>query len=448
MAKFLFTFLLSLFTVECLIENKEELYLTFEEMRIDTVGKIGTAVAYFHSNQQHNIVDINKKTCFTTQISDGKGTHDVKCGLWTQGDNSNIFIFCNIESNIPSGNYYIFLNETKSFTYNDYTIILENCDDIKFKKLDQNIIDLYGGNQTLQIEDTIDTYELKFNIVSYNQEPIFLKSEMPLDNCRNENNILICPMTKRDLLAYLTPEDNQASISYINYDDSLKYFPLIPRIKIIIKEFQKKDIFVKITKLLVNVKEADGEPIVYETNVTDISNIYFYEKSGKFELTFKTKEEKNEIEESVNCNFVKYDNDPLYIICWLVSKGTSWLKEITEEKEVKNTNIQYNFRILPVNNNETMSYIGVGTAFYWSYPKILDFTKNNGPYSILYSAGENPEYLKGLTFNENGEDLKCKITSYRMRCEVPKSHFQGKEKGFYYLKYMNNITQRAKRYEV
>ena len=35
-----------------------------------------------------------------------------------------------------------------------------------------------------------------------------------------------------------------------------------------------------------------------------------------------------------------------------------------------------------------------------------------------------------------------------MECEVPKSHFQGKEKGFYYLKYINMNGNRAIRYEV
>ena len=449
MSKLLIIFLSSLFFAKCLKENQQELNLVFKEMKLDVVGKQGTAVASFESQDQYvTINDTKKEICFKPKISDGKKNHEVKCGLWREEGNYEILIFCDIDSNIPSGDYYILFNETEPFPYKDYIVTLKKCDNVQFKKVEQNIVDLYSEtSQTLVIDEEINSYELKFNIVSYNQEPIFLRQDMPLENCRNENNILICTMTKSDLLIYFLPDDTQTRIYYINYHNNLRSFPLIPKIKIIINEFNKKDIFVRITKLLVNFYELYA-PIIYETNVTDISNLYFFEKCGYFYLTFKTIEKEGE--RMGDCHFVKYDNAPLYILCRTETSEKILLKDITKEKIENNINIQYNFRIQPVKIDEPITYIGKnGTCFFWNYPKVLDFTKTNDPLYIKYIAGNHPEYLKGLTFNEKEKDLDCKISSGEIvECEVPKSHFQGKEKGFYYLKYINMNGNRAIRYEV
>ena len=301
MSKLLIIFLSSFFFAKCLKENQQELNLVFKEMKLDVVGKQGTAVASFESQGQYvTINDTKKEICFKPKISDGKKNHEVKCGLWKEEGNYEILIFCDIDSNIPSGDYYILFNETEPFPYKDYIVTLKKCDNVQFKKVEQNIVDLYSEtSQTLVIDEAINSYELKFNIVSYNQEPIFLRQDMPLENCRNENNILICTMTKSDLLIYFLPDDTQTRIYYINYHNNLRSFPLIPKIKIIINEFHKKDIFVGITKLLVNFNERRSL-IAYETNVTDISNLYFFEKCGYFYLTFKTKEKEAESEDSVS----------------------------------------------------------------------------------------------------------------------------------------------------
>ena len=327
MVKLIIIFLASLFTANCLISDLPEINLSLYQMNFEDVGKKGTAIALFNPNiKDHHIVDTNKDICFTTDITNGKKNHEVKCGLWREEGNYEIFIFCDIDSNIPSGDYYILFNETEPFPYKDYIVTLKNCDNVQFKKVEQNIVDLYSEtSQTLVIDEAINSYELKFNIVSYNQEPIFLRQDMPLENCRNENNILICTMTKSDLLIYFLPDDTQTRIYYINYHNNLRSFPLIPKIKIIINEFHKKDIFVRITKPLVNFYELYA-PIIYETNVTDISNLYFFEKCGYFYLTFKTIEKEGE--RMGDCHFVKYDNAPLYILCRTETSEKILLKDI------------------------------------------------------------------------------------------------------------------------
>ena len=67
------------------------------------------------------------------------------------------------------------------------------------RKLDKNIIQLYSDEQTINVEDSKDSYELIIKINSYNNEKIYLFKGnycvMPL-NCKPENRELKCIMTK------------------------------------------------------------------------------------------------------------------------------------------------------------------------------------------------------------------------------------------------------------
>lgn len=448
MAKFIIILLASLFCVQCLIyeTDKKELNLTFVQMKSEVVGKKGTAMASFRPEPDYNIEDTEKKPCFESIISNGKQGYKVNCGLWSKELSREVIIFCNIESDIPSGDYYIILNKTNNFIYKDYNVTLQNCDNVKFKKKEENIIDLYSGNQQLQIKDGVDSYELKFNIVSYNQEPIFINLYIPLDNCRVENNMLICTITKNDLLAYLTPMDTEGNIACLDKNNNITNFPLIPKIKINFRDYPKKDINVGIKKLLSNTN-GRGAYIAYETDVTEMSNFYNFGNSP-FELTFINKEKETDNEVTTSCSFVKYENNPLFLLCKMEEEGTFYLKEIGQEIRVDDNNIQYNYKIQSVKREDPISIKGDGRFITFSYPKILDFTKNNDPLYIQYGSHDHLEYLKGLTFNENGKDLECKVINSILKCEVPKSHFQGKTDGFYFLKHTFTNEEKIISYEV
>ena len=450
MVKLIIIFLASLFTANCLISELPEINLSFYKMNSEDVGKKGTAVALFNPNIiDHQIVDTNKDICFKTNITNGKETYEVSCGLWSEEKNLNdhIKIFCNIDSNIPAGEYNLLFYKTGSFNYKDkYKINFIGSKEAKFKKVDKNIIDLYGGPNKLLIEETIDSFQWEFNIVSYNQEVLFLNYDMPIENCITHGNKLSCTITRDDFLAYFPPSQKDVYLFYRNEYGIPKELPLTHRIEVFIREFQNKDIiFVGITKLLVNISEPSA-PFAYETNVTDISKINI--KTESFKLIFKNKLDGIESEKSAYCNFFKYEIDPLYIVCGMNDKGTSWLKEITEEIIIDNYSIQYNFRIQPVKNEETIIFVGNGTSIIWSYPRVLDFTKTSGPFYIKYEPKNGPTYLNGLTYNENEKDLDCKIFDEILQCEVPKSHFNGKKNGYYYLKHTNNIAKKSIPYEI
>ena len=223
---------------------------------------------------------------------------------------------------------------------------------------------------------------------------------------------------------------------------------MVPQIKIIKKDIQKKDIYVGIKKLLVNIDEY-GVPIAYETNVTDIPNIYISDDDDDFYLTFINKNSEG-IEDEYNskCKFRKYDANPLIIICWINYPGTNWLKEIKEEKLIDNNNILYNFRIQPVKNEDKIDYDGASSIIKEYYPKILDFTKKDGPLYVYFRL-EIVEGLNGLTYNEEADDLICEqIAKNRKKCEVTIKHFKGKKNGFYFIKHTNHKGTKTISYEV
>ena len=143
----------------------------------------------------------------------------------------------------------------------------------------------------------------------------------------------------------------------------------------------------------------------------------------------------------------KYNEFPLLIVCYVSQVGKVSLKEITQEIVLDNLNIKYNFRIQPVKNVDIIdSARASGIFIIYNYPYVLDFSKSDS-LTVLYSM-ENPKSLTGLTFNENKGDLSCEIIGTRVqKCTVPKSHFEGKETGYYFLKHSNHLNSKSTCYE-
>ena len=87
-------------------------------------------------------------------------------------------------------------------------------------------------------------------------------------DCSQENDELTCHIKKNDLEKIMTI--NEGSL-YISCQD--QKFDLVPYIKVTYNNLEKIDVYVGISKLLVNAVEHDTL-IAYETNVTQISNVY------------------------------------------------------------------------------------------------------------------------------------------------------------------------------
>ena len=103
-----------------------------------------------------------------------------------------------------------------------------------------------------------------------------------------------------------------------------------------------------------------------------------------------------------------------------------------------NIHIKYNFRIQPVNRPEEFTMKNSGGFMLLRYPIKLDFSKNNLIPIYFFIADDTN--TRGIRLNPDSEELNCGFPLYEddIKCLVPKSHFNGKQSGYYYTYYLNN----------
>ena len=378
---------------------------------------------------------MNRKLIFKTKIFDEKNTsYEIWCGPWI---NRDMFIFCEFNETFPKGNYFFQFND--KFNYLGSEINIYSYKIFNVTKLDSDLIDLYSEPQTINVTDDKDTYELKFKIISYNQERIYIiiTFDEPLD-CKKKNEELICQIKKQYLEGNSNKnslENKMAPIIYINKDGKVNATILVGPITINYN-VKKLDVYVKITKLLSNYVEQYNF-IAYETNVTNIPSIF----SVFFELKFDGEEEK------LGCMFKSGVNGLLLLLCKAKKEGIVSLKEINNDNILKDINVKYNFIIKPVNINENITVINstFKDPIVSIYPSILDFTSKDIIYIDLFV--EEGFFFTGISFNEDEEDLYCVKYKLIQRCTVPKKHFKGKKNGYYYIKYFDqNLKKRFTSY--
>ena len=154
MSKLLILLFISFLSINCKLEEQKDLQLYLSNISTDKVGKKGTVIVSFEQREEYiEFKNTRKEECFNSEIFDGTNNFVVNCGLWNSEDNSyEILVFCNIEENIPSGNYTLLLDEVQSFYYRDYNVTLNaegGQETLKFQKVDKDIIDLYSDIQTI-----------------------------------------------------------------------------------------------------------------------------------------------------------------------------------------------------------------------------------------------------------------------------------------------------------
>ena len=425
--------------IDCLKEENIDVTVNLYGLYDEHIGKKGTVVIICTPTLDFTIVDTSKTVRFQLSLTNGKNVYIVGCGFF-KTEKEDLYVFCNVDETIPAGNYTFNLDEIQPIRYEDYIVTLAHRKDLQFTKYDTNMNDLYSDKQTINIVEGKDTYEIRFKIVSYNQDPIFADYFLFI-NCSKENDELVCLFTRKLLDALIVESDAVLRIYYMSNIDKAKEFPLIPRIDVKYGTIQKTDVYIGITKLIEGVSEHDTL-IAYETNVTDIDNVFMDLYDG-FDLEFINMTKTT----SQRCAFRKYDDNPLLILCFFNNEGENWLKEITEEKVYNEFNVKYNFRIQPSNNEEKIiEKTYPGSFILRVYPEILDFTKSD---SLTIDYGiKDPTSLRRLTFNEDAADLSCQTIGREIkRCTIPKSHFEGKKSGYYFIKHENHLGGRSTSYE-
>ena len=374
-----------------------------------------------------------------TRTADQKA-HVLLCRFW-KSDDDRINTICTIKGQVKEGRY-IFNNV--SFTYNGkYEIEIRfNCNTLKIMQYDFNIPFLYSPKQVINNNNDKDFFELKFNIENYNNEKLILYSKkrkwdetFGLENCEIKNYQLICKVSKESILTHAS-ESLQYSylITVIKELDYPYMFEGVGEIEIKNNKVEKKDIYVKITKLVKKVTESNGI-IVYETNVTDILDLTL--------LGF-------DIQSSnlyLHCNLRKVKNDPLFLICSLGKEtpGKKTLGTIDKIIEIRNRNINYDFFILPASNSEEFTVVeGSGGFPFYSNPQTFNYTKESSV--LLLLAGDSLYNVEGISLGMENGNISCTYKEKLKKCDVPKSYFDGKANGDYYFYYTNKLGEKVRLY--
>ena len=120
--KFCTFVLLCLFFATCLEENPGNT-VTLHGLNRKYVGKKGFLTIHASSTNEFE-EDTTLLTHFQANISDTNTTiFNPKCGLWILPKES-LYVFCEIGTDIPSGNYSIDFSGIQPFEYQNYNVLI------------------------------------------------------------------------------------------------------------------------------------------------------------------------------------------------------------------------------------------------------------------------------------------------------------------------------------
>ena len=414
----------------------------FNNRDTKNIGINGILYCITNYTDESNIfdpLDIEEKTKFNTIITKNGYEHNVTCKLF-KPINEKLRLFCKLNDQLNVTFGYVRIQET-SIIYNGYKINIINTGDITVKQNNYEIPFLYSDTQIINIEKGKKYYNLTFKIGSYNNEQLLLfhmslltYQYIILENCITDKNHLICKVSK-DKLEEISSNKN-ARFSLIYYDpfhvpppaeyNLINVFTIYVNFTNII---EKKLIYVELTKLLIDTTGVYSN-VVFETNITSISNVVtHYFSLEVFHTVYASYL-------SVSCFLKKASGKPLLLICKSNFDGKMYLTSFKGGILKDDLNVKYNFflskhldTVFTVKNEKWSDSL-------MSYPYNLKYNDFDLFY-IYYFFNRDARNIK-IRLNPDSTDLNCYYVydySYvctSVYCEVPKSHFDGKESGYYY----------------
>ena len=407
------------------------------------IGEKGTLYLFTDYNEDETNIfdpsDIEENTIFeTTIIDDEENTYNVNCRLF-KPTGEKLIILCHLNENLKYTTQNITLTDVR-LTYHEYNLTILSETSVTVNQLNYPIPFIYSDKQIININDDTEEYELKFKYDSYNENDlIYIRGYLSnynyaiLDNCETKEKELICKMSKEKLETLLV--NNKVSFKLGNLNDNYGtiMFDLVYYIDITYEIAEKEDIYVTITKLLNNVTESASN-YAYETNITGIpelySNTFLFEKNGSQPF----------------CYFKKNKINNLLFICEADESGKFSLGKIEEEIVLDKIHYKYNFRIQPMENNETVEVDGYGAWIDLVHPEVMNFTEQEAitlRYIIPYGAR-----VENIKLNPDSDSyLKCEDLVSVKKCTVPVSHFKGHKTGYYYTYQYNHLKEYSINYD-
>ena len=265
-------------------------------------------------------------------------------------------------------------------------------------------------------------------------------------------------MVKNYIVLEESPTDDYSHKSYIaGYYNNMGYFTLNSVLNIILlynETIIKEDIYVKITKLILNTGEYP-DTFIYETNISSIPEI----KTYTFWQLKYIKDSSGSVRYFANCFFKKNKlNSFLLLYCSLNDDAKYHLDPITNEIRLNDIHERFNFIIEPIKNDDIIYTYSSGSRLLMAYPEIIDLSLSdttNIKYFIYHDKYK--EDLVNITIprfrlNINSSDLVCQIkwnyVNAISSCNVPLNHFKGEKSGYFYTYKMNHLDEWAINYEV
>lgn len=382
--------------------------------------------------------DIEQLSNFTLEIKGDQtnNNYTLSCRLWI-GYKNRVIILCNFNENLKTNESIDSKLFTKTVVYKTYNIDLQmSIERAKFIKVDFSVPFLYSA-----IDINVDANSAKINfglnIDSYNNERLLISNSkykaINLDKCKRESNLLNCEIPKAnfDLIAN---ETNQCGICYFLENGEIIAFDYaIVNINYI--GYTKEDIYVKV-ETIQETKVDKNSFITASTNITNLPLL----KSGDFRLNMTS-------ETRTKCYFIKHDNStPLYLTCYVPDAYEGTIGEI-QEISLNYIHYKYNFIIAPGRLDEKINITNIESSYIiHSYPDTLDFTKEDSPIEVYLSLNDEGSF-ENISLNVEKGDLECEDLIKSKKCKVPKSHFDGKKGGFYFIHHLDSNNKYVANYE-
>jgi len=160
--------------------------------------------------------------------------------------------------------------ERFNFNYNEQTIIVKTDDYFQINVLDYAISFLYSDTQIIDLEQELESYNLRFKFDLYNSKDIFYifsgNSYIPLDNCNKEESELVCKIKKEFIEENFIKKGNYKLIAL---NDNEIFYPLNLVFDIIItynNTKEKQDVFVEVNYPYER-ETRKNQAIAYRTNI-------------------------------------------------------------------------------------------------------------------------------------------------------------------------------------
>ena len=299
------------------------------------------------------------------------------------------------------------------------------------KKLNSVISFLYSDPQTIDLDQEVESYDLKFKYDLYNKDVLYMYSNrnyIPVDNCAIEGNELICKIPKEIIEANLMKKGSFKLAALNDIEGSLSLNQVLDII-ITYNDTRKKQDVTVIVNYPYERSTRKGQAFAYKTNIYSTDNFI----SDRFNMTFAN-DYSNETQQQ-SCYLKKTEDQDKWsnviLLCTINEEGNYLL--IGQNIALNDSHYKYNFKIQKLEDNYYIKVYGQGSQVLFTYPHKKNLTLED--FAYFKYIMDSPESTGDIIISQDGnvqEVLNCINKENAKICSINISYFHGKPNGYYY----------------